>query len=319
MIITEKKFTAQLNNPFFEKEDWLLFDIETTGFDRKKTKVVLVGLIYRQRNQLIVKQVLAEGLDEEQALLTELMSDFSNHRILITYNGDRFDIPYLNARYYENHMPYTLETKKSLDLYKYFRDQKHVYNFPNLKLKTIEKYLDIHRNDAIDGGESVRLYYDYLKNRDPNLRDLICLHNHDDICNLTLLMDKLLSLDPLFKTYIPQIIFSGSEPLYIKNLDITEDLMHIAFYPNRELQEMLLSDPPFLFDTSIGTPTMQLPILTFETGGERFIFLDTDLMFHESFDAMSAEEKRKSLIMNNQLLLLEPLENILKRKTDILL
>ncbi len=125
MIIQEKKINDTFNQPLFKKENWLLFDIETTGFDRKRTQVVLIGMIYRKKGEIILKQIFSERTADEPLLLTEFLRDLRDKEILISYNGDRFDIPYLNARYKENQIYYSIPLYKSFDIFLYFKDNRN--------------------------------------------------------------------------------------------------------------------------------------------------------------------------------------------------
>lgn len=51
-------------------------------------------------------------------------------------------------------------------------------------LKTVEKFLGVHREDQIDGGISVELYCKYLETRNEEIKDIIMLHNYEDVLNL---------------------------------------------------------------------------------------------------------------------------------------
>ena len=43
--------------------------------------------------------------------------------VYISFNGNNFDIPYLNARFYENQLFYSIKKYKSFDLYLYFKQK----------------------------------------------------------------------------------------------------------------------------------------------------------------------------------------------------
>jgi hypothetical protein len=51
-------------------------------------------------------------------------------------------------------------------------------------LKTVEKHLGVEREDQIDGGKSVELYYEFLETNDENIKDILMLHNYEDVLNL---------------------------------------------------------------------------------------------------------------------------------------
>jgi uncharacterized protein YprB with RNaseH-like and TPR domain len=318
MIIQEKKIIDTFKQPIFDNENWLLFDIETTGFDRKKTQVVLVGMIYRKKGDIILKQIFSEQTADEPLLLTELLRDFRDKEILISYNGERFDIPYLNARYRENHIYYKIPMYKSFDIFLYFKDNRRVYNLPDVKLKTVEKVLGIHRDDTISGKDSVRLYYDYKKSGSDELRQKILLHNHDDIYNLLDMTEKALNLDIMIRQYTPKLIHLGGLPAYISRCDSDEQLIVFTFEPDQELPPYHQVENHFLIDTVSKHRILHLPILRFHSNLDEFVFIDPDRLIGESFDQMSATEKEFYLIMTNDLIDYRQLEKIVNKKTDII-
>ena len=94
----------------------LVLDIETTGLDFKIDKLVLLGLVKRCQNKTYIYQYFAEDDSEEVELLKIFSREIKDKR-LITFNGDTFDIPFLNSRLIANRlMPVFPDS--SLDIYK---------------------------------------------------------------------------------------------------------------------------------------------------------------------------------------------------------
>lgn len=58
---------------------------------------------------------------------------------------------------------------------------KEKLSLSDCKLKTIEKYLGIYREDTISGKESIDLYKEYYVSQDIDLKEKILLHNYEDI------------------------------------------------------------------------------------------------------------------------------------------
>jgi hypothetical protein len=50
-----------------------------------------------------------------------------------------------------------------------------------VKQKTVEKYLGIYREDQYDGGQLINVYLSYLSSGSKRNRDLVLLHNRDDM------------------------------------------------------------------------------------------------------------------------------------------
>ena len=68
-----------------------------------------------------------------------------------------------------------------IDILKIIKPFKEKLSLPDFKLKTIEKYLGIYREDTISGKESVQLYNEYVSSNCNKLKDKILLHNYEDI------------------------------------------------------------------------------------------------------------------------------------------
>lgn len=158
-----------------------VFDIETTGLSPKYCKVILIGILYNHNNQTIIKQFFAQTEADEFELLIEFLEqikDFHNH---ITFNGLTFDIPFLNARFNKYNIDYTLEKDKDIDILRLIKPFKEKLPLSDCKLKTVEKYLGIYREDTISGKESVKLYKEYVSSQCNDLKSTILLHNYEDI------------------------------------------------------------------------------------------------------------------------------------------
>ena len=85
-----------------------------------------------------------------------------NFKILIHFNGDGFDIPYLLKRCAACGLDFDFSGVKSVDLYKKIKPFKKILGLENLKQKTIEGFLDIERQDRFSGGQLIEVYHDYL-------------------------------------------------------------------------------------------------------------------------------------------------------------
>lgn len=175
-ITIPKKIKNSLKNNSF-----CFFDIETTGFSRHKDKVILIGLLYPTKTGSKIVQLFANDLKDEYELLIKFIGFISKFDTLISFNGDIFDIPFLNKRFKFNNLNYTINTDNNIDLLKVVKKNQRLLELDNCKLKSVEKKLSIYRNDTISGKESVDLYYKYINNKDENLKSTILKHNYDDI------------------------------------------------------------------------------------------------------------------------------------------
>lgn len=174
-IMDESLFNENIN-------DLLFFDIETTGFSAKNTVLYMVGVGYFSDNSWIVEQFLAQTYEDEIQLITRFFDILNNYKLLIHFNGDGFDIPYIA----EKCKKYNIDTEclsriKSFDIYKAISPYRKIFPLGNLKQKTVESFLNVSREDELDGGKLIEVYHKYVKIHDNENEKLLLCHNHDDI------------------------------------------------------------------------------------------------------------------------------------------
>lgn len=207
----EQFYQSNIFNRYFKDLKIGVLDIETTGLNPDKSKLIIGGLLTPQDNHLKVKQFFLDRRDEEPELLEAYLSSLKDIDVLVTYNGDHFDLPFINRRIHANtsvksnpvssaiSLPFgSMPIHQSFDLYRIIgRHSVLKRMLPNLKQKTVEDYMGLwsDRSDQISGRESVDLYYQYLKSKDPGLREIMLLHNRDDILQLSRLLKILDKLD----------------------------------------------------------------------------------------------------------------------------
>ncbi|MGL5693232.1 MAG: ribonuclease H-like domain-containing protein, partial [Peptostreptococcaceae bacterium] len=165
-----------------------VFDIETTGLSPKFCKVILIGIVYNENNKTIIKQFFALNENEEKELLQAFINEIKQFTKHITFNGFTFDIPFLNYRFQKHEIDFSLDKHDDLDILRLVRPFKEKLSLLDCKLKTIEKYIKITRNDTISGKESVELYKEFTSTQCKNLKDKILLHNYEDIYYLAQLI-----------------------------------------------------------------------------------------------------------------------------------
>lgn len=189
-----------------------VFDIETTGLSPERASFILGGLASFSENTL--EQYFADTLSEEAQLLEAFLQRLSGFHVLITYNGNSFDLPFLLRRAEKLNVPVPKNMPYPLDLYAVLNGHSSLRKFlPNLKQKTVENFMGLwtSRTDEISGAESVSLYLDYLMNKDPQKREVILLHNKDDVLQLS----RLLSV--LEKANLQKAMHAFGFPLFFKD------------------------------------------------------------------------------------------------------
>ena len=190
-------------------EDTLLYDIETTGLNPKSSQLYLLGILlfHKENSELI--QYFAESVLDEEEILEQFFQLCKAKKVLISFNGEGFDNRFVEsmAKSYGK-LPLHLNLKQ-LDLFKLIRKRKKFYGLESCSLKSCERFLGIHREDRCSGGELISVYQEYLQDKDSKKKNLLFLHNREDIQNLPALF-SFLAYENIFRG---NVRFQGAELL----------------------------------------------------------------------------------------------------------
>lgn len=169
-----------------EQEAAIFFDIETTGFSASTSQVYLIGCISYSPDSrtFLLSQWFAQTEDDEEQLLKSFFTFLAPYKALITYNGESFDMPFLIHRCRHYNLNYDFTKYTSMDLYKLLAPYKNILKLPDLKQKTLEKFLGISREDRFQGKELISVYHNYKKEPDAQTQNLLLLHNHEDLTGM---------------------------------------------------------------------------------------------------------------------------------------
>lgn len=182
--------------PYQDKE-LLFFDIETTGFSPKTAAVYLIGAAFFQDHAWNILQWLAVSPAEEPDILRAFFTLCRKRRCLIHFNGQRFDIPFLEKRSQHYGISSPLFEMESVDLYQRIRPCGEKLQLEHLNQKTLERFLGIRRQDTFTGGELIPLYRKLTVQSDFSQAAPLLLHNLDDVKGLLFLL-PLLAYPALF-------------------------------------------------------------------------------------------------------------------------
>jgi uncharacterized protein YprB with RNaseH-like and TPR domain len=153
-------------------------DIETTGLSRSYCDLTVVGVAVMRGAQQQFKQLFGDQINAEGVLgLLEGVDEF------YTYNGSRFDLPFLQQRL-------------GLDLRRKYAHTDLMYKcwLKDLKggLKVVEVRLGIKRRlQDMNGFMAVRLWWEYVNNNDTQALQTLLEYNKEDVVNLHALREKL--------------------------------------------------------------------------------------------------------------------------------
>lgn len=225
MLVIKDKANIKIKYPLHKIADLdktLFFDIETTGFSRKYCNVYLIGCMYFCQDTPMYIQWFAENFNDEANILMAFQKFLQKFNTLIHFNGNRFDIPFLEARGEKYHLNFHFERFQSIDIFKPLSKLNHILQLENQKQKTFEKYLKIERKDPFSGGDLIEVFKHYVESKDERLLFPLLLHNREDVLNMGYL-SELLSIADLFEKKYQLKAFSIKD---FKNIhgDMEEEL-----------------------------------------------------------------------------------------------
>jgi len=149
-------------------------DIETTGLDTS-SEITTIAL-YDGKNI----KYFVQGKN-----LSEFTKEIEKYKVLITYNGRSFDIPFIED-YFTIKLPHS-----QIDL-------RYVLSSLGLKggLKKCEKAMGIDREDldGVDGYFAILLWNEYTQNNNQKALETLLAYNIEDVINLETLMIKAYNL-----------------------------------------------------------------------------------------------------------------------------
>ena len=196
-------FSSSILDEYFSGRPVCTFDIETQGLDPRRSPVILGGLMeVSPDGNAFLKQYFLDRPEDEHRLITELIKDLNSRDFIVTFNGNRFDVPYVEKRASKIlHEDLTIRPY-DLDLYLMVKGYSGIGDLiPSLRQKSLEQYMGFSssREDEISGAESIELYYQYLLEEDETkrnaIKEKILLHNSDDVVQLYRLLPVLLQCD----------------------------------------------------------------------------------------------------------------------------
>ena len=195
-------------------EEILFIDIETTGLSPKTSDLYLIGVSYRQGGTWHIVQFMAESIDHEKEILINFQNLIKDFKYVVHFNGNRFDIPFLQDKFSKYDLDDAFRNIESFDLYKKISPYKLQLGLPDCKQKTIELYLGIDREDKYDGGKLIPVYKEFVEDKDPEKLRLLLLHNFEDVKGMfeLLPMMRYLQFFNLFKN-MPKVSIRTDEEI----------------------------------------------------------------------------------------------------------
>ena len=160
-------------------KDVIYVDIETTGLTAG-TPLFLIGVLGHFNGALRVVQLLARDYTEEAALLTHFVTLLDASKVVVSFNGKSYDLPYIRDRCLFMGVPFRLQ-QAHIDILHVGR---RIWGrqLPNCKLQTLEQYICRRtRQGDIPGAEIPNAYHRFVKSGNAvQMRDILH-HNALDL------------------------------------------------------------------------------------------------------------------------------------------
>jgi len=153
-------------------------DIETTSFSKYYGEITVVGILICDGINKNVVQLVGKDITRDNLLKT-----LDGVDIIYTYNGSKFDLPFI-------------EDSLGIDLANHCRHhdlmldcwEKNLYG----GFKKVEEKLGIERRlKGIDGRSAIKLWERYKNYQDQTALNTLLEYNREDVVNLKILKEKL--------------------------------------------------------------------------------------------------------------------------------
>ena len=153
-------------------------DIETTGLSWLYNDITVIGIYCVNGSDDKLIQLVGNDVGKEN-----LLEALDGVDTIYTYNGSRFDIPFIRA-------------SLGLDLTEHYYHHDLMYDCWRNNLyggfKAVEQQLGINRQlMGINGFEAVLLWWRYLDYGDQDAMALLLEYNREDVVNLKVLRERL--------------------------------------------------------------------------------------------------------------------------------
>jgi uncharacterized protein YprB with RNaseH-like and TPR domain len=173
----------------FNRDSVCFLDIETTGLS-PTTYLFLIGMMFWEKGGFVAELAFARNYAEEAAVLRYVRDTLRHFDVVVTYNGDRFDLPFIETRLAAT-LVGPLDPIASVDL---LYAARRVFRgvLPNCKLGTVERHIrGVERSGDIPGRYIPQAYHDYVRSGDARAMKNVLYHNRMDLFTMAILLNRL--------------------------------------------------------------------------------------------------------------------------------
>lgn len=171
-----------------EPQDAIFMDLESTGL--AGTPLFLIGTMTWEGAGLVVRQFFARDYSEEAAVISHFLQAARGKKLLISFNGKAFDVPYIRVRAAATGLPFRLDADHLDLLHVCRRTWRDV--LPDCRLQTLESHVCGRvRHSDIPGSEIPEAYHQYVRTGNAVEMVEVLEHNRQDLLTLADLMVRL--------------------------------------------------------------------------------------------------------------------------------
>ena len=153
-------------------------DIETTGLSPWLSDITVVGMHLCNGDDSNFIQLVGKDVSSQR-----ILEALDGVEVIYTYNGSRFDLPFIHSRL-------------GINLEEHFMHRDLMYDCWRCNLyggfKAVEKQLGIKRRlTEVDGYQAVKLWWRYVESFDLEALNTLLEYNREDVINLKAVKEML--------------------------------------------------------------------------------------------------------------------------------
>lgn len=216
-------------NPYLKDLKTTVFDIETMGLMPYKDMIISASFYDPAGGSCV--SYFADSPANEINLILDILNKLSENDVVVTYNGDSFDLPFVLTRAKKYKLCDKLPLLYSCDMYRILKKYwPMAQTMKSLRQKAVEIALGLadDRTDEIPGSECISLYNQYIAGINDRAKDLILLHNKDDVRQLGSIYTEISSL-PFDRIAFEQgFPVRANELILIKEIKLDRNYFYIT-------------------------------------------------------------------------------------------
>ncbi len=178
----------------FTLDDIVVLDLETAGF--WSSPVFVSALLLVDGGRLSTLQFVTRDYTEEEAVLRATLDALRSRRLLLTFNGKSFDLPFLVQRSIYHRFAFDVAELTHLDL---LHPARRAYRgfFSDCRLQTLERMLlGIRRTGDIESREIPAVFHEFARTGQIERVKDVLHHNRIDVISTGMLLGKVVEPRP---------------------------------------------------------------------------------------------------------------------------